>query len=202
MALKTVVKALVNWLPQSADDRLQRAVEYDNRADAGDAREAMAELFGDVIEVESEPVVEQSRSEQATAVLRQKQQEQTGGAAPANSPSSPKGQGEPPVSHRSTGDGAPDAGAPPAAPVGQTGPYPDAPPVEPPTALAGKQGATSKEFKGFWRALHKAHSEGYGDVLMDEGQEGLVALHVSEQKALKDEHVRLSKANAAQAEML
>lgn len=67
MALKTVVKSLVNWLPQSQDDLLERAVEYDSRQDRG---EGVADLF-DVIEVESEHV--DDRSGAAKEALQAKQ---------------------------------------------------------------------------------------------------------------------------------
>ncbi|KKN12268.1 hypothetical protein LCGC14_1018200 [marine sediment metagenome] len=68
MALKTVVKSLVNWLPQSQDDLLERAAEYDSRQDRG---EGVADLF-DVIEVEVEKV--ETRSEDAKDALRANQE--------------------------------------------------------------------------------------------------------------------------------
>lgn len=65
MARKTVIKVLCNLLPQSQDDVLARAIEYDTRQDMG---EGVADLF-DVIEVEGEEVKE-TGTDQAKDRLR------------------------------------------------------------------------------------------------------------------------------------
>ena len=64
MALKTVVKKLCNWLPQAqGDEPLVKAVEYDGRADAG---EAITDLFSNL---ESDAQVVESTTDKLKAKL-------------------------------------------------------------------------------------------------------------------------------------
>lgn len=70
MALKTGVKRLTNWLPQSSEfSAVHKAVELDDRMETGDD---LAGLFDDVIETTAEEVVEETTEQTRSGALKEK----------------------------------------------------------------------------------------------------------------------------------